>query len=225
MKTMTFHAEGGRVTFPNDKAMDLDTFREWISSDELPEKCTAYYHRGLMGVDMSKEQLFSHTDVKSEFGAVLRTFAKRHDLGIYFTNGILLTNYHALLSCNPDGTFVSHDAFETRRVRAIQGASEGFVELDGSPDMVLEVVSDSSVKKDTQTLVKAYWEAEIPEYWLVDARGEQPIFRILKHGPKGYTDVRKSAGWLKSTVFEASFKLTKTVNRHGHPTYTIEVKR
>ena len=178
-----------------------------------------------MGVDMSKEQLYTHAAVKTRFAIALGGLVDQNDLGEFFSNGVLLTNYHALHSCNPDGTFVSHDAFETRRVRAIQGASDGFVELDGSPDMVLEVVSDSSVKKDTQTLVKAYWEAEIPEYWLVDARGEQPTFRILKHGPKGYTDVRKSAGWLKSTVFEASFKLTKTVNRHGHPTYTIEVKR
>lgn len=225
MSTMTFVAEGGHITFPNDKPMDLDSFREWAAGDELPEKCVLFFHRGQMGVDMSREQIFSHTDVKSEFGAVLRTFAKQNDLGTYFTNGVLLTNYHALLSCNPDGTFVSHEAFEKKRIRAIEGASHGFVELDGSPDMVLEVVSDNSVKKDTQTLVRAYWEAEIPEYWLVDARGSEPIFRILKYGPKGYMDVRKSAGWLKSTVFGASFKLTRQKNRHGHPTYTIDIKR
>ncbi len=224
MNTMTMHNDVKDITFPNDGPMDHNGFRRWISREELPEKCTVYYYRGHMGIDMSNEQLFTHADVKSEFGAVLRMLTQKSDLGTYFTNGVLITNFHALVSGNPDGTFVSHESFETKRVRAIKGATSGYVELDGSPDMVLEVVSDSSVQKDNEYLMKGYFEAEVTEYWLVDARNEQPSFRILKRGTKGFIDTRKSDGWLKSLVFQASFKLVKRVNRHGHPSFHVEVK-
>src|SRR5256885_8764701 len=49
---------------------------------------------------------------------------------------------------------------------------EGYLELEGTPDMVLEVVSESSVQKDTKRLRQLYWQAGIREYWLVDARRE-----------------------------------------------------
>jgi hypothetical protein len=44
-------------------------------------------------------------------------------------------------------------------VRLIVGKDGGFVELQGSPDMVLEVLSASSEEKDTVLLKAAYWEA------------------------------------------------------------------
>ena len=90
--------------------------------------------------------------------------------------------------------------------------------------MVLEVVSRSSVKKDTEVLVDAYWEAGITEYWLVDARGDAIEFDILKRGPKGYIATRKQAGWLKSAVFGKSFKLTRANDSQGNPEFTLHVK-
>ena len=66
----------------------------------------------------------------------------------------------------------SHDAVSSGRVTYTPGAEGGYVEVVGVVDMVLEVVSDSSEKKDNQTLFEAYFEAGIAEYWLVDARGE-----------------------------------------------------
>ena len=70
------------------------------------------------------------------------------------------------------------------------GKESGVTELDGTPDMVLEVVSDSSERKDNQTLLERYWAAGIPEYWIVDGRGDETAFTIYRHGSKGYTAVR-----------------------------------
>lgn len=50
--------------------------------------------------------------------------------------------------------------------------------------MVLEVVSTSSVQKDYRLLRRAYWEADIREYWLVDARKAPVKFEILRHGAR-----------------------------------------
>src|SRR5438034_8705720 len=121
---------------------------------------------------MGREQVYTHGLLKTVIAAVLTRIAMQSDLGNYWCNGVLLSNEGAELSGNPDGTFVSHETIQTGRVTLTEGADDGFVELVGTPDMVLEVVSESSVAKDNDTLRQAYWEAGIPEYWLVDARGD-----------------------------------------------------
>ena len=90
--------------------------------------------------------------------------------------------------------------------------------------MVLEVVSDSSVDKDTVLLRDLYWQAGIAEYWLVDARGERLSFDILRHTSKGYTAVRRQSGWLKSSVFNKSFRLTRRFDKQDNPEYTLALR-
>jgi len=106
----------------------------------------------------------------------------------------------------------------------VEGAKEGYVELEGSPDMTLEVVSARLADKDTILLRDLYWKAGVREYWLVDARGKTPMFDILKHGPRGFTAVRKRGGWLRSAVFGKEFRLVQTTDPLGHPQYTLEVR-
>ena len=203
---------------------DLESFRRWMSSDESPEQIPVFFLQGDVWVDMSKEQIFSHVALKGEISSVLRVLTKKRRLGRLLPDGLLLTNEVADVSGNPDATFVSKESFRAGRVELIEGAEEGFVELSGSPDMVLEVVSDSSVEKDTELLRELYWKAGIREYWLVDARGERLDFQILRHTSRGYSSVRKSAGWLKSAVFGESFRLTREVDDLGQPDFTLEVR-
>lgn len=203
---------------------DLPSFRRWMDSDAAPEKGTVCYLAGEVWVEMSKEQLYSHNQVKTEFARVLAGVTKQQRVGRYFTDGLFLSNVEADLASKPDGTFVSHAAFESGRVRLIEGALEGFVELEGSPDMVLEVVSGSSVSKDTEWLRDLYWQAGISEYWLVDARGERHEFDILRRTNRSYSATRKSGGWLKSAVFNRSFRLTRETDQLGHPEFTLEVR-
>ena len=111
-----------------------------------------------------------------------------------------------------------------KQVQLIEGWDGGFVEMEGSPDMVLEVVSASSVHKDTVVLRQAYWQAGIREYWLVDARQEPARFDILRRTARGYAATRKRDGWLRSAVFGKSFQLSQRVNALGHPEYTLAVR-
>ena len=203
---------------------DLESFRRWILSDESPEKVPLFFLAGEVWIDMSKEQFFSHNQLKQEFFRVLGGLAKRDRLGTFCPDGMLLSNEEADLSGNPDGIFVAKESFHADKVRMIEGAEDGVVELEGSPDMVLEVVSDSSVEKDTEVLRELYWKAGIHEYWLLDARGERLEFQILRHSTRGYTPVRRSAGWLKSAVFGKAFRLTRQLDDLGHPDFTLEAK-
>jgi Uma2 family endonuclease len=169
------------------------------------------------------EQLFTHNQVKGEFAIVLGGMLKSVRLGRYFHDRTLVTNVEAELSTEPDGTFVSYEGLKQNRVRLIEGV-EGFVELEGTPDMVLEVVSATTVEKDTSLLRDLYWQAGIPEYWLVDARGDRLQFDILRHRPDGYVEARKQADWVKSAVFRKSFRLTSGSDELGHPEYTLSMR-
>ena len=203
--------------------VDLESFRRWADSEEFPDSGRICYLNGEVWVDLSKEQ-FSHNQIKGEYGIVLGALAKRSRPGRYFPDGMLLTNTDADLSSKPDGTFVSIESFELGRVRLVEGAAEGYVELQGTADMVLEVISDSSVQKDTDWLRDLYWQAGIREYWLVDARGDRLEFNTLRHTAKGYIVTRKQAEWVKSAVFGKSFRLTKRADVLGYPEYTLSVR-
>ena len=102
--------------------------------------------------------------------------------------------------------------------------TDGAVEIEGVPDMVLEVVSPKSVRKDKVVLRELYWQAGVPEYWLVDVRGQRLDFDILRRTAKSYSAVRKKGGWLKSFVFNKTFQLTREINEMGYPEYTLMVR-
>ena len=106
----------------------------------------------------------------------------------------------------------------------VEGEKEGYLELEGTPDMVLEIVSASSVEKDTETLPDLYWRAGIPEYWLVDAREARLEFDIFRHESDGYVAMRKHGGWIKSGVFGKSFRLSRQIDDEGNPEYSLSVR-
>jgi Uma2 family endonuclease len=86
-----------------------------------------------------------------------------------------------LLSVEPDVTVVLWQSLEAERLREVPepGDSEGdYVELEGPPDLVVEIVSDSSVHKDTKRLPPLYAAAGVPELWRIDARGSDLRFEI-----------------------------------------------
>jgi Uma2 family endonuclease len=222
MQTVIFKDESV-LHIPNGIS-DLAAFRRWAHSDQFPEKGRICYLDGEVWVDMSPEQVFSHILVKTEFAAVLSTLAKKNSAGTYFSDGLLLTNSAANLTCKPDGTFISNRSFKDKSVHFVAAKSKGYLELEGTPDMVLEVVSASSVEKDTEILRELYWRAEILEYWLVDARSEILEFDIFRRTTDGYVAARKQLGWVKSRVFGGSFRFTCGMDDFGNPTYTLSIR-
>jgi Uma2 family endonuclease len=212
------------ITIPKDVTSTLSAFREWAGDNDLPENAKVFFYRGEVWVEMGRQQLFTHVDVKTEVTSVLYQLVKGQKSGNVFSDGVLVTNEEAELSGNPDMVFVSLDSRSNGRITFVEGKEGGYVEILGSPDMVMEVVSDSSEKKDNQTLFEAYYEAEILEYWLVDARGDDLEFQIYKRGPTGYVPTRKQSGWLKSAVFGKSFRLIRGKDATGNPEFTLELK-
>ena len=219
----SFHGDSETVRLPM-WVSDLESFRRWAVSDEAPDKVPVFFLDGEVWIDMSKQQIFSHLRMKQELLRVLGNVVKETRQGDMIPDGLLLSNVAANLSGNPDGTYIAHDTFREKRVRLVEGKQSGYVELEGTPDMVLEVVSDRSLKKDTELLRDLYWKAGIPEYWIVDGRGDAVEFTILKHTTRGYSAVRNASGWLRSAAFGKSFRLTRRLDELGHPDFVLDVK-
>ena len=103
-------------------------------------------------------------------------------------------------------------------------AKDREIEIEGSPDWVLEIVSRSSVTKDKRDLRQAYHQAGIREYWLVDARGADIEFQIFHWRKTGFVSAPNNDGWLRSRVFPFHFQLTRKRDRRGGWRYNLASK-
>lgn len=212
----------GDVRIPSS-VVDLDSFRQWAKSDEFPDRGSFSFFNDELWVDLMPEQRFTYNSVKVEYTHVLHGLLKANRRGRFFGDRTLVTNVKAGGSTEPDGTIVLFDSLQRGSVELVEAAEEGFIEVSGTPDAVLEVVSTGSVRKDTVVLRDLYWKAGIAEYWLVDVRGDRLRFDILQHGRQGYTSTRKKAGFVKSPVLDRSFRLTCQQDRAGNPEYNLDV--
>jgi Uma2 family endonuclease len=200
---------------------DLEAFRNWVRSDECPEIGRFAFLDGVLWVDLSMEQFYTHGGVKTEVTRVLSNLIRDGALGLYRSDAMLLSHHGVGLSTVPDGLFVSYASLQSGRVQRIPNARNvGAIELEGVPELVLEVVSDTSVEKDTVTLPPLYHAAGIDEFWRIDARGEL-VFEILRWRSPGYESMRLPDGWWRSELFRRDFQFTQTTDPLGDPLYTL----
>lgn len=183
--------------------LTLAGFRAWATSDDFPEHFRAAFIGQEVFIEMSNEEPQTHIAVKDEISRVLMNLNREHKLGKFYGDGLLISNEDASVSNNPDASFFTVESLRAGRVRMVPKTDENdrYREIEGTPDWVLEVVSDSSVQKDTTPLREAYHRAGIPEYWLIDARGDAIAFQILQHRKNGYAAVPQRDGWLRSRIF------------------------
>lgn len=78
----------------------------------------------------------------------------------------------------------------------------------------MEIVSDSSVGKDRRHLRKAYHDAGVTEYWIVDVRRGPPRFELLLHRPEGYLpSAPDAAGFRRSEVLARNLRFVRSSQR------------
>jgi len=216
-----------KVEIPLD-IRSLADFRRWALSPEFPERGRIDFLAGRIEVDMSPEDLFCHGTLKGEIHAVLHRLVKEAGLGHLFVDSTRVSCPEADLSVEPDIVFLSHAAIESGRVRLVPkaGGEPGrYVEIEGPPDLVVEVVSDTSQAKDTRRLPAAYFRASVSEFWLADARGDTPIFCIHRRGSGGFVPVAPDAeGFQSSAVLQCGFRLDARRDAQGHWTFDLRTR-
>ena len=200
---MTELVLGGNIRIPY-WVQDLPTFRRWTISDDFPEIGEIAFLDGRLWVDPAMERDI-HNQIKTVITIILGSLILTERLGRFYGDNMRLVHPEAELSTEPDAMFVTREGLERQRVQLKQGNHS--LELIGSPDMVLEVVSPSSVEKDTVHLLDLYYRAGVREYWLVNPLGKVLDFKIYRRGAKKFSPVRPQDGWLQSAVFDRSFRL------------------
>ena len=197
----------------------LEDFRQWALSDSFPDRGRIDFIAGRIEVDMSPEEIYCHGTLKVELIRVLSQRVKLTRQGDLFSDRTRISSSTADLSAEPDIVFLSHQAISEGRVRLVpksSGEPGRYVELEGAPDLIVEIVSDSSVRKDTRRLPVAYYTAGVREFWLVDARGDELLFQIHGCGKDKFEPVQPDEkGFQHSSVFDCRYRLERTWEETG----------
>lgn len=204
---------------------DYESFHRWMHSAAFPEEGKICFINGKVWVDLSMEEFYSHNRVRTEIGAVLHILMKQTKFGQFVSEGMRYGHLATELSTEPDGMIFSHEALRDGTVRLVGGEKGLHTELVGSPEIIIELVSEGSEVKDTEWCMSAYHDAGVQEYWLIDARDEDDIrFDIYRRGKKEFAAVKKPGGWAKSAVLGKSFRLTQAEDADGNPEFTFEYR-
>jgi Uma2 family endonuclease len=185
------------------------TFLRWAQSKDAPEKGRYGFLHNQLWLDHSMETLF-HNFIKSALYAALGTWVREKEIGDLLPDGMLLSVPKLDFTTQPDGMFVSFDSWSSGRVKVKK--EDKSVVVFGSHDIVIEVVSPTTRRKDSRVLPPLYWKAQIREYWLIDQVEGEPVLKLFKRGSRKYTAVASHDGWLRSEAVEAEVQLVaKTV--------------
>jgi Uma2 family endonuclease len=207
-----------------DWVVDHESFRRWATSDDLPRRGWFSFIDGTIWVERTMEDFFSHNQVKSKYNTTLGAVVDTAQSGYYVPDRSLWTNVEFGVSTETDAMFFTYEALKSGRIRLIERVKRGYKEIEGTPDAVLEIVSDSSVKKDTVVLKEKCEKAGVREYWLVDARGDEAVFQLWRSVSGRYQPAPNDQGWLTSEVFAKAFKLIQGKDPLGHPQFQLLVR-
>jgi len=199
------------LRIPED-AFTFEGFQRWLASDGFPATGRIDYIEGNVEVDMSPEDLQTHGIVKGAIFAALH-FLVTGRLGEAYVDKARVRFRFTGVSVEPDAVVVLWDTLKSGRVRYVPAASgepNRFTEMEGAPDLVVEVVSDSSESKDTKRLPPVCAQAGVPELWLADTRNDKVRFQIHTLRAGKYTLVKPDAnGWMRSPRLGLSVRLMR----------------
>jgi Uma2 family endonuclease len=206
----------------------LAEFRRWALSDDFPEQGRIDYVLGKVEIDMSPEDLFTHGTLKAEVAGEIKERVRQLALGYTFVGETRISSVPGNVSSEPDVVVIGFDALDNQRVSLIPKASgkEGrYVEVEGAADLIVEIVSDSSVAKDNKRLPVAYFAAGVREFWLIDARRENVKFQVFKRGDGEFvlTEIADD-GFQFSAVLDSWYELDRQRSQRGHWVYRLLAK-
>ena len=207
-----------------DWVVDFESYRRWAHSADYPHRGQVSFLDGEIWIDMSREELFTHADPRSAYCLALVQIGRQTGQGEFVGAGMFFTNRGADLATEPDGMFYKWSTMKSGRFQPAAPRMNDYMELTGAPDIVLEIMSPTSERRDKDILPVLYWKAGIPEYWLVNACAEAAQFGILRHTEQRYVATPASDGWSRSDVLGRDFRLVRQTDPLGHPHFVVEVR-
>jgi Uma2 family endonuclease len=148
------------------KAQRLWTYDEMVA--ELPEtnQPTELWNGEIV---MSPAPHPHHQEIVLNFAQLLKALVTRGKLGKVYVSpvDVVLTQHRVV---QPDVLFISEARLEIVKDR-----------IDGAPDLVMEVISETSWQRDRIQKKALYEQSGLPEYWIVDPDSETiEVFALVK---------------------------------------------
>ena len=138
-----------------------------------------------------------HQKVSFNLTVAIGSFVKQRDLGM-----VLAAPCDVILS---DENVVQPDLLFVSTARAAIVTEDN---IRGAPDLVVEIISETTRKKDEVTKRKLYDRFGVQEYWVVDPELES--VKIFSRAQQGYgraVELSKEAGDILTTELLTGFKL------------------
>jgi Uma2 family endonuclease len=121
-------------------------------------------------------------------GGLMDFFVEETGLGKVYGSRVA-TRFDQKTAPEPDILFISK-----KNLHRVQRGG-----VEGSPDLVMELVSPESIDRDYNLKRKKYEKAGVPEYWIIDEIEE--IITLLRLGADGkYREVKPRKGEYHSAV-------------------------
>jgi Uma2 family endonuclease len=204
------HDDGQDLRIP-EEAFSLEGFQRWTESTNFPDSSRIDYLKGNIEIELSPEDLYTHSAPKTAITLTLGRLLVETDLGEIHVDRTRNVSWFTGLSVEPDLVVVLFESLRAGRVRPVPSARNQpgcFIAVEGPVDVMVEIVSDGSIKRDTKTLPPLYARAGVPEMWLIDARGEDLSFEIrtLRNGRYKLVEP-DSEGWTRSPRLARDFRL------------------
>lgn len=139
------------------EALTFEGFRKWSHSPQFPERGRIDYLAGHVEADLSPEDLYTHGTLKVAISSGLHALVEGR-LGHVFSDSTRIASRFAGLSVEPDVVVVLWESVRSGRLRHVPAAGKKpnrYVELEGAPDVIVEVVSDGSLRKGRYVPVEA----------------------------------------------------------------------
>ena len=150
-----------------------------------------------------------HQQVAHFLSVLLTLFAELTEAGL-----VLVAPYLMLLS--PDGPAREPDVLCVSRDHAARVLPD---RLDGPADLVIEVISDDSARRDRSDKFDEYQKHGVREYWMIDARAgrEREDFWVLDGQGRYQPGGRRQDGAFVSTVLPGFWLQPDWLRRHPLP--------
>jgi len=141
-------------------------------------------------IDVAPALARPHQRLVSYLQIIVGSYVLQHQLGELYVAAVdVRLSDHDVVE--PDLVFLRQERLHLYNQRG---------DIQGAPDLVVEVISPSSEKTDPGAKMALYARSGIPEYWLVNPATKQFQGLVLREGQ--YVEEPLVAGRYRSTVIE-----------------------
>ncbi len=170
-------------------AAEIGKKLRWEDIKDFPEEGKTELVEGKLL--MSPTAGSPHQRIGTRLTVEIHPFVERHDLGEFFGRDVhVIFDEHNHFE--PDLCFIAE-----QRLDIIRGPT-----IDGAPDLIIEILSESNRKHDTQLKFAYYERYGVREYWLVDPKAESIAVYALEEGRYRLLGEFRAGGTVATRVLE-----------------------